>query len=252
MTIADLDFEPRAPGAGQLDRTDPNNIWTITSTAGKWEVWPMIPNDTTPAPTGFPLTSTVQGNWNTPGTTGRATSRSRAAARWPATVISVATSGSSTARATTPARSRRCTPATSPSDSPQAGPVRHPAIPVPAPRRRDTDGRGNRRRHHSGEQLPLERRPRQSPARPDRRAPRWRPHQRGRGALAEAQQPPALRESGHPWSSAGRTTTTTRCRASSSPATPWPTSHLTMGPEAPSTPTSSSTAVLLRAGGLAG
>ena len=30
--------------------TDPDNIWTITSTSGKWEVWPMIPNDTTPPP----------------------------------------------------------------------------------------------------------------------------------------------------------------------------------------------------------
>jgi hypothetical protein len=60
VTIPDLDttLAHRVPDNSTV--TDPNNIWTITSTVGDWEVWPLIPNDATLAPTGFPLSSTVQ------------------------------------------------------------------------------------------------------------------------------------------------------------------------------------------------
>ena len=45
-TIPDLDAlsAHRVPDNSTV--TDPNNIWTITSTSGKWEVWPMIPKST--------------------------------------------------------------------------------------------------------------------------------------------------------------------------------------------------------------
>jgi Flp pilus assembly protein TadG len=59
VTIADLDTNSAHRVPDNSTVTDPTNHWTITSTSGKWEVWPLIPNDTTPAPTGFPLTSTV-------------------------------------------------------------------------------------------------------------------------------------------------------------------------------------------------
>ena len=76
----------------------------------------------------------------------------------------------------------------------------------------------------------------------------------GEGRLAEADQP-ALRDARTTsLVIGGKTTTTTRCRASSSPATPWPTS-----PRTRASPTTRSdtehlrlSAVLLRAGGLAG
>ena len=60
VTIADLDtnLAHRVPDNATV--TDPNNIWTITSTAGKWEVWPMVPMDTTAQPAAFPLTAAVQ------------------------------------------------------------------------------------------------------------------------------------------------------------------------------------------------
>ena len=46
--------------------TDPNDNWTITSTAGKWEVWPIIPNDARRRLPRFPLTSTVHGEAGVP------------------------------------------------------------------------------------------------------------------------------------------------------------------------------------------
>ncbi len=59
VTIPDLDSASAHRVPDNSTVTDPTNHWTITSTSGKWEVWPLIPKDTTAAPTGFPLTSTV-------------------------------------------------------------------------------------------------------------------------------------------------------------------------------------------------
>jgi hypothetical protein len=50
VSIPDLDtsLAHRVPDNATV--TDPNNIWTITSTSGKWEVWPLLPKTPGPPP----------------------------------------------------------------------------------------------------------------------------------------------------------------------------------------------------------
>ncbi len=80
--------------------TNPNDNWTVTSTAGKWEVWPIIPDAADPP--ALPLPTPIT-NGKYPKGSGseaaRASSRYPAVERSPVTSTSEATSASSTALA---------------------------------------------------------------------------------------------------------------------------------------------------------